>query len=151
MLQQLAELISISFRCVNRTEGFHKKKPVIRCIKLNLIDHPTRNNEVVTVFKIKGTHECLEFSRSFVNENQFISTGIFIEVIRHRHSRRRNANVNIIIHQQGSSAVQEVILGSNVKSDKFSTDKAFLKSNFGRDVNYIFNCFNFCGTVRMIK
>ena len=57
---------------------------IVPGIEIKLVDHTSRNNEVVAGFKFQQSIHGFQHSITLVNEDHLIPSGILKEIIRHR-------------------------------------------------------------------
>ena len=98
MFQQLAKPIAVAFGGVHRMKRLNDKQAVVGVVEFQLVDHAARYNEVVTVRKIDVAHLGTQLSRTFVDENDFVGIGIFVEVVFHALRRCSELEVNVRVH-----------------------------------------------------
>src|SRR6185437_12878244 len=76
MLQQLSIRAEIPAGITNRAKRFHDKKPVIFLFKIDLIDRPPRNYQVIPIPEGQLAIHRLQGSAAMMDKDQLIGIGI---------------------------------------------------------------------------
>ena len=83
VLEQLPKPVAVAFWRIYRVAALDDKEPIVGGIEVKLLNHPARNDQIITFRKSQFPKLRLQCSAPFMYKNHLVVLRIFIEVIRH--------------------------------------------------------------------
>src|SRR5258708_5780476 len=108
MFQQLAIGAQVFFGITDRAKGFDDKQPVIRVVKMDLVNSPPRYHQVIPITEIQLAIKGLQHPTAPMNKDHLIGIRIFVKIIFHTALRRRQYNMAVAVHQHRLAALQVI-------------------------------------------
>ena len=151
VFEQLPEVVAVFFWRINRMVAFQIQQPVIHRIKLNLINHPSGNQQVIAVLETNRAEHGAQPPRAAMDEKQFVGIGVFIKIFAHGLLRGCQAHCHVAVGEQRLARVEKIIRRRYIKANEFQGLHVAFHGNPGRGIFCFQNLFHLRGAVQMVQ
>jgi len=130
VFQHLSVLIAVPARYFDGAERLDVEQSVLGRQEMDLVNGAPWDDDVIAVFKrdlpVHGLHPAV----TFVNENHLVRIGIFEKVILGAFVRGCQANVQVIVDEQGFAAFQIVVHIRQIETLETERGEVFINRDF---------------------
>lgn len=130
VLEQLAEVVAVSFGGGDGTGAFHDEQSVFFTIKFQLVGGTPRHDEVVAVREFDAAVHGAQGAGAFVHENHFVGVGIFEKIVSHAFAGGSQHDFAVVVHQHGLAAFQIIVFGGYAKTLQAAVFQLFVRNDF---------------------